>query len=144
MAQLSEFVESEDAPDNRIRARKVALEGEKTYPSSEGGRRCRDIVRRIEAPSYTLVAMASDGPARRSIEVTHENMAALHFRAYAADLIGRVETAGDYNLLPAGREVMDLVRSSRPAKAWTVPLPPTPKTASSCCGTRATNVNRAQ
>ena len=47
------------------------------------------------------------------------------FRAYPVDLIQRVETARDYDLLPAGREVTDLVRSSRPAKAWTVSLPPT-------------------
>ena len=74
----------------------------------------------IEAPSWQLAAMASDGPRKRSVEVTHRNLPALHFRAYALDLEKRLASARDYNLLPAYRELNDLVASGTPAAAWTV------------------------
>ncbi len=128
MAELAQFREAEEAPDNmnRIRARETALEGARAYPQSPGGRRCADLVAAIERPDFQLAAMSSDSPDRRSIELTHTNVSAIFFRAYAVDLERRIGTAADYNLLPAGTEVRDLVRSARPAAAWTAALPPTP------------------
>lgn len=125
MATLAEFREAEDAPDNLVRAREAALEGAAAFPDSAGGRRCAAIVGRIEAPDYRVAAMASDGPGRRSIEVTHKNLSGLFFRAYALDLESRVGSARDYSLLPSAREVEDILRSERPARAWSAALPPT-------------------
>ncbi|HEY2797066.1 MAG TPA: hypothetical protein VGK26_04195, partial [Thermoanaerobaculia bacterium] len=99
MAELAQFREAEEMPDNRIRAREAALEGRRAYPQSAGGRRCADVVSAIERPDYQLAAMSSDSPNRRSIELTHTNVPAIFFRAYALDLERRIETAADYNLL---------------------------------------------
>ncbi|HEY1252964.1 MAG TPA: alpha-2-macroglobulin family protein [Thermoanaerobaculia bacterium] len=126
MAELAEFREAEEAPDRLVRARAAAQEGQRAYPQSVGGRRCADRVAAIEAPDFQLASMSADGPDRRSIELTHKNLAAVHFRAYALDLENRLGTATDYNLLPAGNEVLALVRSARPAAAWTAALPATP------------------
>ena len=70
--------------------------------------------------------MAADGPGRRSIEMTHRNLAALHFRAYAVDLEERLARARDYNLLPQGKELDDLVAKETPARPSEAALPPTP------------------
>ncbi|HSB63202.1 MAG TPA: alpha-2-macroglobulin family protein [Thermoanaerobaculia bacterium] len=125
-AELAELVKAEDKPGGLVKARALALEGARKYPRSIGGERCRAIVGEIEQPDYRLAAMASDGPGRRSIEVTHRNLAALDFRAYAVDLEERLGRARDYNLLPQGRELDDLVARSTPAASFHVDLPATP------------------
>jgi len=129
-AEFAEMTREAEKPGNLVRARALALEGEKAFPGSVGGRRCRSIVAGIEAPSWQLAAMASDSPRRRSVEVTHRNLPALHFRAYALDLEKRLASARDYNLLPAYRELNELVASGTPAASWSVDLPPTPDYAS--------------
>ena len=126
MATLSEFLEAEEVPDNLVRALAAARQGASAFPQSPGGRRCLAIAARIEAPDYGLASMSSDGPGRRSVEVTHKNLPALHFRAFAVDLEGRIAAAQDWNLLPSSAEVADLLRAGRPAREWTVPLPATP------------------
>jgi hypothetical protein len=126
MAELSEFREAEDAPDNLIRAREAAQEGLRAYPDSVGGRVCGDRIAAIERPEFQLAAMASDAPNRRSIQLTHKNLAAVHFRAYALDIERRIASASDYNLLPSGTDVRELIRSGSPTAAWTAALPPTP------------------
>ncbi len=125
-AELAELVKAEDKPGSFVKARALALEGAKAYPRSTGGERCRAIVGAIEQPDYRLLAMAADGPGRRSIEVTHRNLAALHFRAYAVDLEDRLRRARDYNLLPQGKELDTLVATAAPAAAFQVDLPATP------------------
>ncbi|HJW15098.1 MAG TPA: MG2 domain-containing protein, partial [Thermoanaerobaculia bacterium] len=125
MATLAGFREARDSPENLIEALAAAREGEKAYPDSAGGKTCRSIAQRIEAPDYQLAGMTQDGPARRSILVTHKNAPDLHFRAYSVDLLRRIESVTDYNLLPSGREAKDLLSASAPAAQWSVTLPPT-------------------
>ncbi len=125
-AELAGMTREEERPDALARARAIAREGAAAYPDSAGGRRCRSIAALIEAPDYQLASMASDEPGRRSVEVTHRNLPRLFFRAYPFDLVARLRTARDYNLLPAWRELNDLVRTARPAAGWSVELPATP------------------
>ena len=124
-AELAELVKADERPGSLVKARALALEGARTYPRSTGGERCRAIVGEIEQPDYRLAAMAADGPGRRSIEVTHRNLAALHFRAYAVDLEERLSRARDYNLLPQGKELDALVATAMPAATFQVDLPAT-------------------
>jgi hypothetical protein len=124
MADLATFREAEPVADNLIRALATAREGSRAYPSSVGGRRCDAIAAEIEAPNYALTAMSSDAPGRRSIEVTHKNLPALFFRAWALDLEQRLGSATDYNLLPQGEEVRKLL-TTKPAAEWSSPLPAT-------------------
>ncbi|HQR68484.1 MAG TPA: MG2 domain-containing protein, partial [Thermoanaerobaculia bacterium] len=125
-AELAEATRSGEGPTALVRARALALEGATAYPDAVGGLRCRSIAAAIEAPDYQLASMSSDGPGKRSIEVRHRNLSALHFRAYRFDLEARLSAAKDYNLLPAWRELADLVRNGTAAAAWSVELPATP------------------
>jgi len=125
-AELAEMVRGTDRPDALVRARALALEGAKAYPGSVGGARCRAIAASIEAPDFQVASMLSDGPSRRSIEVKHRNLPALHFRAYPFELEPRLSSAKDYNLLPSYRDLNEILRSRTPAAEWSVDLPATP------------------
>lgn len=125
-ATLAEFVRQESDPDALTRARDIALTGLRAHPESVGGRRCRHLVAVIEAPEFSLTSMRSDAARRRSILVTHRNIPRLHFRAYRLDLFARVESSRDYNLLPAHREVEQIVAQRSAATEWSLELPATP------------------
>jgi alpha-2-macroglobulin len=126
MATLARLRQAEEAPDNLVRALAAAHQGEKAYPGSPGGEDCRAIAAAIQAPDFQVASMSEDGPRRRSLQVTHKNVGVLYLRAYPVDLVTRVESATDYNLLPAEREVRALLDRERPAASWSVALPPTP------------------
>ena len=126
MATLAERTRDEDAPDALVRAREIAREAVARHPGSIGGRRARHLVAAIEAPAYSLAAMATDAPHRRSIVVHHRNVDRLWFRAYAVDVDATLRTAQDYNLLPAWNEIPGMVRAQRPVSTWSVDLPATP------------------
>lgn len=123
-ANQAELVRAGSEPGRLVRAHAIAESGAKAYPDSIGGKRCLSIMRSIEAPSFSMAAMAADGALKRSVEVTHANLATLYFRAYPYDLENRLATARDYNLLPEQQE-QDRVISGRPAAEWTVNLPAT-------------------
>ena len=125
MATLAEFVKEEDAPDNLVRARKIARDGQTAYPDSIGGRRCLYIIKSIEAPSFKIEAMAQDNLKRASIGVAYQNLIELHFRAYARDLGSKVQGADDFNVAVNSREVEQLMSRQRPHAEWTVRLPET-------------------
>jgi hypothetical protein len=125
-AALAEMLQGEDAADSLVAAHREALAGAERHPNSIGGQRCRHLAAAIEAPSFSVAAMALDGSGRRSIRVTHRNLDALHFRAYAFDLERTVAGARDYNLLPGYREVPEWLAGRTPSVAWTVELPATP------------------
>ena len=121
-ALLAQFVrESGDL----VRAKSLAEQGAQVAPSSYGGLLCRAMVLSIESPDYQLSSMLIDGAQKRSIQVTHKNVAKLYFRAYPQDLKERIESAGDYNLLWGYQEMRKIV-GKRPAVEWSVDLPATP------------------
>ncbi|MCZ7597888.1 MAG: hypothetical protein M5U09_09370 [Gammaproteobacteria bacterium] len=64
-------------PRSRTGARR-----ERAYPRSPGAEHCRVVREQIEAPSYDLRTMTIDAADRRSLEITHHNLAALYLRAY--------------------------------------------------------------
>lgn len=126
-AQLAEFVERSDRSGDLVRARAIAEEGRKAYPGSVGGQRCLSIVKRVEAPEYQLRTMQSDGPGRRSILVSHRNIAKIGFRAFALDLPGRIAAArNQYAIFPNGDELRKIVDTQAPAAEWSAALPATP------------------
>lgn len=123
MALLAGFTRAEDAWDADVRARAVAQAGRDAFPDSVGGRRCEHIVRAIEAPAYSLTAMASDAPDRRSIGVTSRNLDRMHWRAWhVADPWRWLEQSNDYNLFPRGDE-LEAHLKGRPDHEWAADLP---------------------
>jgi uncharacterized protein YfaS (alpha-2-macroglobulin family) len=126
MATLADWVRGLDEPQALVKAREIALRGAAKHPDSIGGKLCRRLVAEIEQPNFSLAAMTSDGPGKRSIQVTHKNLPKLWFRAYAFDLDARLKSARDYNLLPAWQEVEGLVNGKKPMASWSADLPATP------------------
>ncbi len=125
MATLAEFVKEEDAPDNLVRARKIARDGQTAYPDSIGGKRCLYIIKSIEAPSFKIEAMAQDNLKRASIGIVYGNLTELYFRAYARDLGSKVRDADDFNVAINSREVEQMMSQQKPYAEWTVRLPET-------------------
>ena len=125
-ATLAWMIDQGGEPDARVRALEVAREGAAAHPESVGGQYARHLAESIVAPSYSIVSMAADGPGRRSIQVTHKDLARLRFRAYRLDLpswLARSASGG--RLLPDHRDVPTLLER-KPDAAWTVELPATP------------------
>jgi len=126
MAEVATFRQGELAPDNLVKAREAALAGRDGYPRSPGGRRCDRLAAEIAAPDYQLASMLADSPGRRSVEVTHRNLARLHFRAYRLDLEERAGVGAEEYLLPSRGTVDGLLRTEKPAASWDTELPATP------------------
>ncbi|MDQ1349264.1 MAG: alpha-2-macroglobulin, partial [Acidobacteriota bacterium] len=113
-------------PERRIRARALALEGERAYPGTHGAQRCRQLIAQIESPDYQLQSMTVDGADRRSIEITHRNLAALYLRAYPVDLAAQLGRAEFRGFFPTdAREIERLLATATPVAEWKVALPPT-------------------
>ncbi len=113
-------------PERRIRARALALEGERAYPGTHGAQRCRQLIAQIESPDYQLQSMTVDGADRRSIEITHRNLAQLHLRAYPIDLAAELSRNEFRGLFPNDdREIERLLAAEPAAAEWKVALPPT-------------------
>ncbi|MEO1367034.1 MAG: MG2 domain-containing protein, partial [Acidobacteriota bacterium] len=125
MALLSELHqgESED-PMALARARDVARKGQAAHPESIGGQRCAHRVASLEQPQLSLAAMAVDGDRRRSLQISHANLDAVHLRAYPIDLDAKLRGKNP-RWRPNHQEVTQLIRT-QPAAAWTEPLPATP------------------
>lgn len=122
MADLASFVEMEDAPDALVRAHEVARRCHQKSSGTSGGQRCLSIQKGIEAPEFSLQAMASDAPGKRSVGVQYKNLRRLHFRAYALDLFRHLERSKDYSLLPDHDDVKRLMQGAKPAHEWTLDL----------------------
>jgi uncharacterized protein YfaS (alpha-2-macroglobulin family) len=126
MAQLAEFVRTDNEPDSLIRARQIAIQGTAAFPDSIGGKHCLAIEKQIEAPEYSISGMQNDNPQKKSLQIAHKNLAKIYFRAYPIDLLTTIESSDDYSLMPSGRELERLLTSAEPAQQWEVPLPATP------------------
>jgi alpha-2-macroglobulin len=126
MAQLADFVRAEGESDSLVRARQIAIQGRTAFPDSVGGKHCLAIEKQIESPAYSLSGMQNDNPQKKSLLITHQNLTKIFFRAYAIDIFKTIETSKDYNLLPNGKDLQELIASSSPAQQWETALPATP------------------
>ena len=124
-AEVADLHQRGDRPNRRVAARREAEEGRAAYPSSPGGQRCLSIVKAIEAPEVRLQAMSVDGPGRRTVEVSHRNLAALHFRAFRMDVEKRIEGSKDWSALPTSDDMRKVLATKATAE-WSVELPATP------------------
>jgi uncharacterized protein YfaS (alpha-2-macroglobulin family) len=125
-AELARMTQADPAADALVRARAIALAGLERHPDTIGGQRCRNVVASIEAPTYGLAGMASDGIGRPSLRVTHANLSAVWLRAYRYDIDQWLASSQDNNPFPAWREVPDFLANRTPDVQWKVELPPTP------------------
>ncbi|MCP3142535.1 alpha-2-macroglobulin family protein [Pyxidicoccus xibeiensis] len=120
-----QLAEMENAADHAVRAHTLATACAAAYPKSLGAQRCDALVSALEAPDFRLASMQSDGPGKRSVEVSHRNVSELHFRAIPFDLEKRLTKVDDYNVYPYGGAVLNLLRTQKPVASWSVQLPAT-------------------
>ncbi len=125
MADLAGIIREDDAPDALVEARRLAKAGHVAYPDSIGGRQCLTIAQSIEAPDFGVESMLVDAARRRSLQLTHRNLAALHFRAWRRDVVTTVESGRDYDLLGAWRDT-EAITKGKPDAEWSAFLPGTP------------------
>ncbi len=112
-----------------VQAHTAARSGRDAFPAETGGQNCAALMAQIEAPEFSLQAMAADLPGKRSLRVTHRNLPRLHLRAYKLSLDARLAAHGAP--LPDHRSVTDLLGKDGSQRAgllaqWTVELPATP------------------
>ena len=80
MATLAEWTQGEDgARRRRCAARELAAAAKPPTRRASAAGSAPTWSGSIEAPSYGLMAMASDGPGRRSLAVDHQNLDRLYF-----------------------------------------------------------------
>ncbi|MEM8930929.1 MAG: hypothetical protein AAGE94_07130, partial [Acidobacteriota bacterium] len=126
MAELAELwnrLDIDEVPDARIHAREAARAGARRHPESFGGKTSRHIAEQIEAPRYTLQAMAIDGSERRSIRLTHKNLERIWLRAYPVDVEARLRLGR--SPMPYRAEEVRNARRREPVATWQVDLPTT-------------------
>lgn len=119
---MSEAADLARSRGDLVQAVATARQGAAAYPGSPGAQACLAIVHDVEAPAYRMSVTATDGLARRSIQVFHKNLPALWFRAYPLDLDKRLREEGP--VFPS--RAADLLKSGKPAFAWKSELPATP------------------
>ena len=114
----------EEQRGRNARAHVLAAAGAAAYPNSPGGQLCRATAARLEAPDFQLQTMEADGLNKRSLLLTHRNLASITLRAYPIDLDGRRQQGEEPADLPYGQKLRALL-GTQPAKQWTVSLPAT-------------------
>ena len=115
----------EEQRGRNARAHAEAMAGAAGYPTSPGAQLCHAIAARLEAPDFQVQGMGADALGKRSLLLTHRNLAAVTLRAYPIDLDSRLQKDGELSDIPYGQQLAPVL-ASKPAKEWTVSLPPTP------------------
>ena len=122
---LSLLAISYQSEGDLVEARKVALVGMERFPKSAGGKRCFNIIKKIEAPSLSVVAEQVWNSAKPEFQVTYKNIDKVHFRLVPFDY--RRWKWGQYQN-PENMEQEDRLKLAKrkPLKEWSVGLLPTP------------------
>ncbi len=104
-------------------AHDTAQVGSRAFPKSVGGKQCAHIVARLEAPDFSIVTMSSDGPRKRSVELSTRNLSKLYARAYKIDAMRFIEQ-GQNQLADPG--AMTRLLATKAMAQWSIDLPATP------------------
>ena len=124
-AKLASLTQDDAAdPMARVVARRLAQQVTEKAPGTLGAQQAAAAVRQLDAPAFQLEGVTVDGPGRRSVRVRHTNLRTLAFRAYKYDPLARLR-AGKDGVTMDWDELSRLVRTGRPAAAWSVALPET-------------------
>lgn len=104
-----------------VEAHKEAQAGYKKYPKSLGGKKCFYMLKRLEAPSFSLQSMTVDKNKTRSIQITHKNLKKLYFRAYFVDVKEWLTSKSRYFGSMYASEMRSYMKQT-PAVKWTQQL----------------------
>jgi uncharacterized protein YfaS (alpha-2-macroglobulin family) len=108
-----------------VRARDLALKGEKALPNSYGGKLCHNLVQQIEAKSSSITTERVWNAPWPTIDVHYRNLTKIYFRAIASSFDERIKTAS-WRPEYLSREEQEALLQKKPALEWSADLPATP------------------
>lgn len=120
-ALLADFWKVTADSDGKIKAHSFASKGAKLYPSSVGAGKCRDIIKELEQPSFSVEGMNIDTNSKRTIGINYKNLRKLYFRSVAVDFKEFIKKTKDYSLRPGYRELEGFLKAM-PTHSWNTQL----------------------
>lgn len=88
--QLASVLQSED---ELVKAREVAVSGQKAFPDSPGGKLCFNLIQAIEAKSASVVTERVWADPLPNIKITYKNLTKVYLRVVKADYIERIKVS---------------------------------------------------
>lgn len=123
-ATLAELTSQKDEPNALIEALEIAKKGAAIFKDSPGSAKCRDLIKTIQNPAYSVSAMDVDGPKKRSIQISYQNVRKVSFKSYLFDIKSYIKNSKDYSIRPQWRDIQNTIKG-KSLYEWTVNLPET-------------------
>ena len=120
-AALSFQAQSWSHNGDLVKAREVATVGMQRFPESPGGKRCFNLVQRVERPQLSLTAEQIWNGEEVEIQATHANLPEVHFRLVPFDY--RNWKWGNSVVPSIDRKNVQEYTQKKPAASWTAQLP---------------------
>ncbi len=111
--------------NEKVEARKIALEGKNAYPNSNGGKLCANLVIEIEAKAVQVTTERVWTDPLPILRVSYRNIDKVHFRAVKYDWASRLTRDRWRPEYITDADRNDLV-NRQPELEWSADLPPTP------------------
>ena len=108
-----------------VKARDIALAGVNTFPDSDGGKLCFNLVRQIEAKSSRVTTERVWADPMPEVDVRYKNVTKVHFRVVKADFVDQLKRHRWRPEHLDQNEQQALLRE-KPALEFSRDLPPTP------------------
>lgn len=124
-AQYAEMHMQSEAWDGRMKAFEIAQKGAALFPSTLGAAKCRDHMKDLKRPHFSLESMNVDTAKKRSIVVQYQNVERLKFKSFAFDMKAYLKTNKDYSVRPQNWQTIEAVVRGTPSYEWQVDMPTT-------------------
>ena len=121
-AALSFQAQSWSQNGDLVKAREVATVGMQRFPKSPGGKRCFNLIQRVERPQLSLVAEQIWNGEEVEIQATHANLSEVHFRLVPFDYRNRKWGQGEPQHM-LRRNNFQKYTQKDPAASWSAKLP---------------------
>jgi uncharacterized protein YfaS (alpha-2-macroglobulin family) len=107
---------------DKVTAHQLAKAGYEKYPQTTGGKECLSLMKAIEAPAFSLLAMANDRSKVPSIQITHTNLPRLFFRVFRINI--QFSQNMNYKAFDFGNqdELNRWIFGKKPDYTWETPL----------------------
>lgn len=105
-----------------IIAHKLAKEGAEKYPGTLGGKKCLNLMKSIELPSFSINIMSLDCLNASSLTISHRNIDKLYFRAYKLDFEQLLKSKEHYLQNIYSNSLKLLIKDKKFNTAWTIGL----------------------
>lgn len=122
------LAESHQQDDELATAHAIAIQGERRFPDSIGGRQCHNLIAQIESPAMSITAErvwndigGANGP---TIDVNYKNLSRVHFRLVPLDFDGFLQS-GAWSPEQLDQRKIDALVAANPVASWSAELPAT-------------------